>query len=84
MPEHKGPDLQEDRHRAKYDYVRFMEQMTQGGERSGDGEGGGDREGDRGEQGRRVNGHRHGVAREGYWAFILTRVLDFDRINKKS
>lgn len=40
--------------------------MTQGGERSGDGEGGGDREGDRGEQGRRVNGHRHGVAREGY------------------
>lgn len=35
MPEHKGPDLQEDRHRAKYDYVGFMERMTQGG--GGDG-----------------------------------------------
>ncbi|MCJ1343632.1 hypothetical protein MMC31_001828, partial [Peltigera leucophlebia] len=25
MPPHVGPDLQEDRHRAKYDYVTFME-----------------------------------------------------------
>lgn len=30
MPPHVGPDLQEDRHRAKYDYVTFMERMTQG------------------------------------------------------
>lgn len=36
MPEHKGPDLQEDRHRPKYDYVSFMERMTQGDVRSVD------------------------------------------------
>lgn len=29
MPEHKGPDLQEDRHLPKYDYVSFMGNMTQ-------------------------------------------------------
>lgn len=34
MPEHKGPDLQEDRHRPKYDYVGFMERVTQGDARS--------------------------------------------------
>lgn len=27
MPPHKGPDLQEDRHLPKYDYVSFMEKM---------------------------------------------------------
>ncbi|MCJ1428515.1 hypothetical protein MMC29_006425 [Sticta canariensis] len=31
MPPHVGPDLQEDRHRPKYDYISFMERMTQGG-----------------------------------------------------
>ena len=31
MPEHKGPDLQEDRDKAKYDYAAFMESMTLGG-----------------------------------------------------
>lgn len=30
MPPHRGPDLQEDRHVPKYDYVSFMERMTQG------------------------------------------------------
>lgn len=30
MPAHKGPDLQEDRHLPKYDYVSFMEKMTLG------------------------------------------------------
>ncbi|KAL8939304.1 MAG: hypothetical protein Q9211_002800 [Gyalolechia sp. 1 TL-2023] len=30
MPEHKGPDMQEDRHLSKYDYISFMENMTQG------------------------------------------------------
>lgn len=30
MPPHVGPDLQEDRHRAKYDYITFMGRMTQG------------------------------------------------------
>lgn len=34
MPEHKGPDLQEDRHRPKYDYVGFMERMIQGDAKS--------------------------------------------------
>jgi len=28
MPPHKGPDLQEDRHLPKFDYVTFMEKMT--------------------------------------------------------
>lgn len=31
MPPHVGPDLQEDRHRSKYDYISFMERMTQEG-----------------------------------------------------
>lgn len=74
MPEHKGPDLQEDRHRAKYDYVRFMEQMTQGGVRGGGREGGrgggaareGGRGGGREGGGGGVNGGGHGGAREGY------------------
>ena len=30
MPSHKGPDLQEDRDLPKYDYISFMEKMTQG------------------------------------------------------
>ena len=30
MPQHKGPDLQEDRNLPKYDYISFMENMTQG------------------------------------------------------
>lgn len=30
MPQHKGPDLQEDRNLPKYDYISFMEKMTQG------------------------------------------------------
>ena len=29
MPAHKGPDLLEDRELAKYDYVRFMENLTE-------------------------------------------------------
>ncbi|KAL8854101.1 MAG: hypothetical protein Q9221_001021 [Calogaya cf. arnoldii] len=29
MPEHKGPDMQEDRHLPKYDYISFMGSMTQ-------------------------------------------------------
>lgn len=28
MPEHKGPDLQDDRDVPKYDYVSFMEKLT--------------------------------------------------------
>lgn len=31
MPPHVGPDLQEDRHRPKFDYISFMERMTEGG-----------------------------------------------------
>ena len=27
MPPHSGPDLQEDRHLPKYDYITFMEKM---------------------------------------------------------
>ncbi|CAF9926613.1 MAG: hypothetical protein ALECFALPRED_003484 [Alectoria fallacina] len=30
MPQHTGPDLQEDRNLPKYDYISFMEKMTQG------------------------------------------------------
>lgn len=29
MPEHRGPDMQEDRDLPKYDYISFMENMTQ-------------------------------------------------------
>lgn len=43
MPEHKGPDLQEDRNLPKYDYISFMEKMTLR-----------DEEGQRG-----ANGHGH-------------------------
>lgn len=28
MPEHRGPDMQEDRHLPKYDYISWMENMT--------------------------------------------------------
>ena len=35
MPEHKGPDLAEDRHLPKFDYVGFMEKMTFGEEGKG-------------------------------------------------
>ena len=31
MPEHRGPDLQEDRHLPKYDYITFMDKMTREG-----------------------------------------------------
>lgn len=27
MPEHRGPDLQEDREMAKYDYITFMDKF---------------------------------------------------------
>lgn len=27
MPAHRGPDLQEDRELAKYDYITFMERL---------------------------------------------------------
>lgn len=30
MPEHKGPDLQEDREMQKYDYVTYMENFMGG------------------------------------------------------
>lgn len=30
MPAHKGPDLQEDRHLPKFDYVGFMQNITNG------------------------------------------------------
>lgn len=36
MPEHRGPDLQEDREMPKYDYISFMEKYM-GGEVNGDG-----------------------------------------------
>ncbi|KAL9103671.1 MAG: hypothetical protein Q9163_001297, partial [Psora crenata] len=35
MPSHKGPDLQEDRELAKYDYISFMENMTLGDDAGG-------------------------------------------------
>ena len=50
MPSHKGPDLQEDRHLPKYDYISFMENMTLG--ESEKEHGGGD-------VARRINGHGH-------------------------
>ena len=34
MPQHRGPDLQEDRDLPKYDYVTFMDKIT-GGHMSG-------------------------------------------------
>ena len=45
MPPHKGPDLQEDRHLPKFDYVSFMEKMTLG---------------DSADEESEVNGHRNG------------------------
>ncbi|KAL1302461.1 hypothetical protein AAFC00_002853 [Neodothiora populina] len=37
MPEHRGPDLQEDREMAKYDYITFMEKfMGTGGKMNGE------------------------------------------------
>ncbi|PNS18582.1 hypothetical protein CAC42_5121 [Sphaceloma murrayae] len=35
MPEHRGPDLQEDRDLRKYDYVTFMEKFVDGPEQGG-------------------------------------------------
>ncbi|KAK5120019.1 hypothetical protein LTR85_007095 [Meristemomyces frigidus] len=35
MPQHSGPDLQEDRDLPKYDYVRFMENFVNGREANG-------------------------------------------------
>ncbi|MCJ1458655.1 hypothetical protein MMC28_009029 [Mycoblastus sanguinarius] len=48
MPAHRGPDLQEDRHLPKYDYVSFMEKMTLG-----------ESEKDSDREERRINGHGH-------------------------
>ena len=31
MPAHKGPDLQQDRNLPKFDYISFMEKITQDG-----------------------------------------------------
>jgi len=60
MPPHKGPDLQEDRHLPKYDYISFMEKMTAGklvkGE-GGGGEGEGEGEGEVPGGGVRINGN---------------------------
>lgn len=36
MPEHKGPDMQEDRNIPKYDYITYM-QRYMGGASNGDG-----------------------------------------------
>lgn len=59
MPPHKGPDLQEDRHLPKYDYISFMEKMTAGKlVKSEDGGGGaGEREGEVPGGGVRSNGN---------------------------
>lgn len=58
MPPHKGPDLQEDRHLPKYDYISFMEKMTAGNVVKGeDGGGGGGGEGEVPGGGVRVNGN---------------------------
>ena len=37
MPAHRGPDLQEDRGVAKYDYVRFMERFVDDSEERANG-----------------------------------------------
>jgi len=40
MPPHKGPDLQQDRNLPKFDYISFMEKITQDGRPvNGDAEG---------------------------------------------
>ncbi|KAF1346676.1 alpha-actinin-2 [Delphinella strobiligena] len=39
MPAHRGPDLQEDRELAKYDYITFMEKFMGSGDMNGSGEG---------------------------------------------
>lgn len=57
MPPHKGPDLQEDRHLPKYDYIRFMEKMTAGKLVKGEEGGGGGGEGEVPGGGVRVNGN---------------------------
>lgn len=41
MPAHKGPDLQEDRHLPKYDYVSFMSKMISADGAVDEGGGGG-------------------------------------------
>ena len=46
MPAHRGPDLAEDRHLDKYDYVGFMEKITLGGGGGGSGDGDGERQGE--------------------------------------
>lgn len=57
MPPHRGPDLQEDRHLPKYDYISFMEKMTAGKVVKGEEEGGGGGEGEEPGGGVRVNGN---------------------------
>lgn len=37
MPEHKGPDLQEDRDLPKYDYITYMNNFISGGNRGNEG-----------------------------------------------
>jgi len=39
MPEHRGPDLQEDREMPKYDYVTFMEKFVDARKGQGHGHG---------------------------------------------
>jgi hypothetical protein len=40
MPEHKGPDLQEDRNIPKFDYITYMQQYMSGGYTNGEVNGG--------------------------------------------
>lgn len=35
MPEHQGPDLQEDRDLPKYDYIKFMDKLIDEPETNG-------------------------------------------------
>lgn len=35
MPEHSGPDLEQDRELPKYDYIRFMESLLGASETNG-------------------------------------------------
>ncbi len=57
MPPHKGPDLQEDRHLPKYDYISFMEKMTAGNVVKGEAGDAGGEEGEVPGGGVRVNGN---------------------------
>jgi hypothetical protein len=52
MPVHKGPDLQEDRDLAKFDYITYMQRYMNGG----DGHDNSDLSSDDEEEGVKVNG----------------------------